>query len=165
MLKIWLFFVCILVQVNTSSPHPDSLTLSESVYDLLPKELQLPSVVQQHNPTMSQKSGGEAGPPPPAALASGRTRFTSLLPSLSYFSHFLFMLERPLRIGFAQSCVHVMFGWRPVKLNFFCVFLDLYFTFLFSGVLIYFCLSIWVCALFFLVLLTCASRFTWYHTF
>ncbi len=94
MLKIWLFFVCILVQVNTSSPHPDSLTLSESVYDLLPKELQLPSVVQQHNPTMSQKSGGEAGPPPPAALASGRTRFTSLLPSLSYFSHFLFMLER-----------------------------------------------------------------------
>lgn len=46
--------------------------MPESVYDLLPKELQLqPSSIQPDPPTMSQKSGGEAGPPPSAALASG----------------------------------------------------------------------------------------------
>lgn len=46
--------------------------MAESVYDLLPKELQLqPSSTQTDSPTMSQKSGGEAGPPPSAALASG----------------------------------------------------------------------------------------------
>lgn len=46
--------------------------MAESVYDLLPKELQLqPSSAQTDPPTMSQKSGGEAGPPPSAALASG----------------------------------------------------------------------------------------------
>lgn len=45
--------------------------MTESVYDLLPKELQLqPSSTQTNSPTMSQKSGGEVGPPP-AALASG----------------------------------------------------------------------------------------------
>ncbi|XP_028813171.1 nuclear factor of activated T-cells 5a isoform X2 [Denticeps clupeoides] len=49
---------------------PKSLYSKESVYDLLPKELQLPPSAQQEKPTMSQKSGGEAGPPPPAALAS-----------------------------------------------------------------------------------------------
>uniref|UniRef100_W5M8Q2 Nuclear factor of activated T-cells 5 n=1 Tax=Lepisosteus oculatus TaxID=7918 RepID=W5M8Q2_LEPOC len=42
----------------------------ESVYDLLPKELQLPSSTECNTAAMSQKSGGEAGPPPPAALAS-----------------------------------------------------------------------------------------------
>lgn len=46
--------------------------MAESVYDLLPKELQLqPSSAQTDPPTMSQKSGGEVGPPPTAALASG----------------------------------------------------------------------------------------------
>lgn len=46
--------------------------MPESVYDLLPKELQLqPSSTKPDPPTMSQKSGGEAGPPPSAALASG----------------------------------------------------------------------------------------------
>ncbi|MEQ2161054.1 hypothetical protein GOODEAATRI_005741 [Goodea atripinnis] len=46
--------------------------MAESVYDLLPKELQLqPSSTQTDPPTMSQKSGGEAGPPPSATLASG----------------------------------------------------------------------------------------------
>lgn len=46
--------------------------MAESVYDLLPKELQLqPSSTQTDPPTMSQNSGGEAGPPPSAALASG----------------------------------------------------------------------------------------------
>ena len=45
---------------------------TESAYDLLPRELQLPSSTQQSPKVMSQKSGGEAGPPPSAALASGR---------------------------------------------------------------------------------------------
>lgn len=50
-----------------------SLPLStESAYDLLPRELQLPSSTQQNPKVMSQKSGGEAGPPPSAAIASGR---------------------------------------------------------------------------------------------
>lgn len=48
--------------------------MAESVYDLLPKELQLqPSSTQTDPPTMSQKSGGEAGPPPSATLATGET--------------------------------------------------------------------------------------------
>ncbi|XP_067445593.1 nuclear factor of activated T-cells 5a isoform X2 [Thunnus thynnus] len=57
---------------------PKSLYSKESVYDLLPKELQLqPSSTQADPPTMSQKSGGEAGPPPSAALASDATSSTS----------------------------------------------------------------------------------------
>ncbi|KAM4618977.1 nuclear factor of activated T-cells 5a [Polymixia lowei] len=57
---------------------PKSLYSKESVYDLLPKELQLqPSSAQTDTPTMSQKSGGEAGPPPSAALASDATSSTS----------------------------------------------------------------------------------------
>ncbi|XP_055069268.2 nuclear factor of activated T-cells 5 isoform X1 [Misgurnus anguillicaudatus] len=49
---------------------PKSLYSKESVYDLLPKELQLPSSREQNAAAMSQKSGGEAGPPPPTALAA-----------------------------------------------------------------------------------------------
>ncbi|KAM9754357.1 nuclear factor of activated T-cells 5a isoform 1-T1 [Menidia menidia] len=57
---------------------PKSLYSKESVYDLLPKELQLqPSSTQTDPPAMSQKSGGEAGPPPSAALASDATSSTS----------------------------------------------------------------------------------------
>uniref|UniRef100_A0A8C3A4T1 Nuclear factor of activated T-cells 5 n=1 Tax=Cyclopterus lumpus TaxID=8103 RepID=A0A8C3A4T1_CYCLU len=57
---------------------PKSLYSKESVYDLLPKELQLQlSSTQTDPPTMSQKSGGEAGPPPSAALASDATSSTS----------------------------------------------------------------------------------------
>uniref|UniRef100_A0A8C5DEI8 Nuclear factor of activated T-cells 5 n=1 Tax=Gouania willdenowi TaxID=441366 RepID=A0A8C5DEI8_GOUWI len=57
---------------------PKSLYSKESVYDLLPKELQLqPSSTQTETSTMSQKSGGEAGPPPAAALASDATSSTS----------------------------------------------------------------------------------------
>lgn len=49
-----------------------SSSTTESVYDLLPKELQLqPSSTQTDPPTMSQKSGGEAGSPPATAVASG----------------------------------------------------------------------------------------------
>ncbi|XP_077453534.1 nuclear factor of activated T-cells 5a isoform X2 [Stigmatopora argus] len=57
---------------------PKSLYSKESVYDLLPKELQLQQSSTQTEPTaMSQKSGGEAGPPPSAALASDATSSTS----------------------------------------------------------------------------------------
>nr|XP_046201979.1 nuclear factor of activated T-cells 5-like isoform X2 [Oncorhynchus gorbuscha] len=50
----------------------------ESVYDLLPKELQLPSSTQQiPAAAMSQKSGGEAVPPPSAALDSDATTVSS----------------------------------------------------------------------------------------
>uniref|UniRef100_A0A8C7SR24 Nuclear factor of activated T-cells 5 n=1 Tax=Oncorhynchus mykiss TaxID=8022 RepID=A0A8C7SR24_ONCMY len=57
---------------------PKSLYSKESVYDLLPKELQLqPSSSKTDTPTMSQKSGGEAGPPPSASLASDATSSTS----------------------------------------------------------------------------------------
>lgn len=51
--------------------HIHILHISESVYDLLPKELQLP-LASQDSHSMSQKSGGEAGPLPSAAVASGR---------------------------------------------------------------------------------------------
>ncbi|TRY85808.1 hypothetical protein DNTS_011856 [Danionella cerebrum] len=44
--------------------------VSESVYDLLPAELQLPSLALNSHCSMSQKSGGEAGAPPAGALAS-----------------------------------------------------------------------------------------------
>lgn len=62
--------------------HIYILHISESVYDLLPKELQLP-LASQDSLAMSQKSGGEAGPLPSAAVASGRLRspLRSLPPS------------------------------------------------------------------------------------
>lgn len=43
---------------------------TESAYDLLLSELQLPEL-QQNPKVMSQKSGGEVGPPPSAVLGSG----------------------------------------------------------------------------------------------
>ncbi|MBN3273726.1 NFAT5 factor, partial [Polyodon spathula] len=50
----------------------------ESVYDLLPKELQLPSSNECNPVTMSQKSGGEASPPPLAPLAADATSTSSV---------------------------------------------------------------------------------------
>lgn len=44
---------------------------TESVYDLLPKELQLPPSRETSVASMSQTSGGEAGSPPPAVVAAG----------------------------------------------------------------------------------------------
>ncbi|XP_062848819.1 nuclear factor of activated T-cells 5a isoform X2 [Trichomycterus rosablanca] len=58
-----------LLSTDTDPNSPKSLYSKESVYDLLPKELQLPPTTQDKH-TMSQKSGGEAGPLPSAALAS-----------------------------------------------------------------------------------------------
>uniref|UniRef100_A0A3P9ALA4 Nuclear factor of activated T-cells 5 n=1 Tax=Esox lucius TaxID=8010 RepID=A0A3P9ALA4_ESOLU len=75
---------------------PKSLYSKESVYDLLPKELQLQqssSSSQADPPTMSQTSGGEAGPPPSAALASDASSSTSS-PSPSF----------PLAMGGPSSC-------------------------------------------------------------
>ncbi|GAA6091456.1 nuclear factor of activated T-cells 5a isoform X1 [Tachysurus ichikawai] len=58
-----------LLNTDIDLNSPKSLYSKESVYDLLPKELQLPLATQDsHN--MSQKSGGEAGPLPSAAVAS-----------------------------------------------------------------------------------------------
>ncbi|KAI2662182.1 Nuclear factor of activated T-cells 5 [Labeo rohita] len=51
----------------------------ESVYDLLPKELQLPSSREQNAAAMSQKSGGEAGPPPSTALAADASSASSAM--------------------------------------------------------------------------------------
>ncbi|KAI7813940.1 nuclear factor of activated T-cells 5 isoform X1 [Triplophysa rosa] len=49
---------------------PKSLYSKESVYDLLPRELQLPSSREENAAAMSQKSGGETGPPPTTAIAT-----------------------------------------------------------------------------------------------
>uniref|UniRef100_A0A4W5MJ21 Nuclear factor of activated T-cells 5 n=1 Tax=Hucho hucho TaxID=62062 RepID=A0A4W5MJ21_9TELE len=67
-----------LLSADLDLNSPKSLYSKESVYDLLPKELQLPSSTQQ-NPAaaMSQKSGGEAVPPPSAALDSDATTVSS----------------------------------------------------------------------------------------
>ncbi|XP_029312464.1 LOW QUALITY PROTEIN: nuclear factor of activated T-cells 5 [Cottoperca gobio] len=48
---------------------PRSLYSKESAYDLLPRELQLPFSTQKSPKVMSQKSGGEAVPPPSSAVA------------------------------------------------------------------------------------------------
>ncbi|NXB00531.1 NFAT5 factor, partial [Cnemophilus loriae] len=47
-----------------------SFCSAESVYDLLPKELQLPPSRETSIASMSQTSGGEAGSPPPAVVAA-----------------------------------------------------------------------------------------------
>uniref|UniRef100_A0A8C8FZG4 Nuclear factor of activated T-cells 5 n=1 Tax=Oncorhynchus tshawytscha TaxID=74940 RepID=A0A8C8FZG4_ONCTS len=67
-----------LLSADLDLNSPKSLYSKESVYDLLPKELQLPSSTQQ-NPAaaMSQKSGGEAVPPPSTALDSDATTVSS----------------------------------------------------------------------------------------
>uniref|UniRef100_A0A8C7X601 Nuclear factor of activated T cells 5b n=1 Tax=Oryzias sinensis TaxID=183150 RepID=A0A8C7X601_9TELE len=56
---------------------PSTLYSKESVYDLLPRELQLPASTQQNQEGMSQTSGGEADPLPSAPLASD-AKFYSL---------------------------------------------------------------------------------------
>ncbi|XP_029464158.1 nuclear factor of activated T-cells 5 isoform X2 [Rhinatrema bivittatum] len=52
---------------NQSTNH--DTTVGESVYDLLPKELQLPPSRDTSVALMSQTSGGELGSPPPAGVA------------------------------------------------------------------------------------------------
>ncbi|XP_068116860.1 nuclear factor of activated T-cells 5 isoform X3 [Hyperolius riggenbachi] len=56
---------------------PKSLYSRESVYDLLPKELQLPSSREPSVAPMSQTSGGEAGSPPPGVVAADASSSSS----------------------------------------------------------------------------------------
>jgi len=63
-----------------AADSPQRVLFTESVYDLLPTELQLAFFKQQSKAAMSQTSGGEAGPPPAtAALGSGELPFPLLL--------------------------------------------------------------------------------------
>ncbi|XP_075045207.1 nuclear factor of activated T-cells 5 isoform X2 [Mixophyes fleayi] len=59
-----------LLSADLDLESPKSLYSRESVYDLLPKELQLPSSRETSVTPMSQTSGGEAGSPPPAVVAA-----------------------------------------------------------------------------------------------
>uniref|UniRef100_A0A8B9G764 Uncharacterized protein n=1 Tax=Amazona collaria TaxID=241587 RepID=A0A8B9G764_9PSIT len=52
--------------------YHQNLHTHESVYDLLPKELQLPPSTETSVASMSQTSGGEASSPPPAVVAAGK---------------------------------------------------------------------------------------------
>uniref|UniRef100_A0A8C5X4U0 Uncharacterized protein n=1 Tax=Malurus cyaneus samueli TaxID=2593467 RepID=A0A8C5X4U0_9PASS len=58
-----------LLSADLDLESPKSLYSKESVYDLLPKELQLPPSRETSIASMSQTSGGEAGSPPPAVVA------------------------------------------------------------------------------------------------
>ncbi|KYO38506.1 nuclear factor of activated T-cells 5 isoform C [Alligator mississippiensis] len=60
-----------LLSADLDLDSPKSLYSKESVYDLLPKELQLPPSRETSVASMSQTSGGEAGSPPPAVVAAG----------------------------------------------------------------------------------------------
>ncbi|KYO38504.1 nuclear factor of activated T-cells 5 isoform A [Alligator mississippiensis] len=59
-----------LLSADLDLDSPKSLYSKESVYDLLPKELQLPPSRETSVASMSQTSGGEAGSPPPAVVAA-----------------------------------------------------------------------------------------------
>uniref|UniRef100_A0A8B9SVL3 Nuclear factor of activated T-cells 5 n=1 Tax=Anas platyrhynchos TaxID=8839 RepID=A0A8B9SVL3_ANAPL len=59
-----------LLSADLDLESPKSLYSKESVYDLLPKELQLPPSRETSVASMSQTSGGEAGSPPPAVVAA-----------------------------------------------------------------------------------------------
>ncbi|XP_026992372.2 nuclear factor of activated T-cells 5 isoform X2 [Tachysurus fulvidraco] len=64
---------------------PKSLYSKESVYDLLPKELQLPPCIEQTITAMSQNSGGGTSSPP-TTLASDASSITSKGSASSAFS-------------------------------------------------------------------------------
>lgn len=64
-----------------------TVSLPESVYDLLPKELQLPPCIEQTITTMSQNSGGGTSSPP-TTLASGKVlQPVFLSPSFPVYYH------------------------------------------------------------------------------
>uniref|UniRef100_A0A8C5RKJ7 Uncharacterized protein n=1 Tax=Laticauda laticaudata TaxID=8630 RepID=A0A8C5RKJ7_LATLA len=60
-----------LLSADLDLESPKSLYSKESVYDLLPKELQLPPSRELSVASMSQTSGGEVGSPPPGVVAAG----------------------------------------------------------------------------------------------
>ncbi|XP_018425918.1 PREDICTED: nuclear factor of activated T-cells 5 [Nanorana parkeri] len=66
-----------LLSADLDLESPKSLYSKESVYDLLPKELQLPSSRETSIAPMSQTSGGEAGSPPPAVVAADASSSSS----------------------------------------------------------------------------------------
>ncbi|XP_072278672.1 nuclear factor of activated T-cells 5 isoform X2 [Pyxicephalus adspersus] len=66
-----------LLSADLDLESPKSLYSRESVYDLLPKELQLPSTRESTIAPMSQTSGGEAGSPPPAVVAADASSSSS----------------------------------------------------------------------------------------
>ncbi|KAM6058124.1 LOW QUALITY PROTEIN: nuclear factor of activated T-cells 5 [Chlamydotis macqueenii] len=59
-----------LLSADLDLESPGPLCSRESVYDLLPKGLQLPPSRETPVASMSQTSGGEAGSPPPAVVAA-----------------------------------------------------------------------------------------------
>ncbi|XP_015666932.1 nuclear factor of activated T-cells 5 isoform X2 [Protobothrops mucrosquamatus] len=59
-----------LLSADLDLESPKSLYSKESVYDLLPKELQLPPSRELSIASMSQTSGGEVGSPPPGIVAA-----------------------------------------------------------------------------------------------
>lgn len=87
--------------------------ITESVYDLLPKELQLqPSSTQRDPPTMSQKSGGEVGPPPSATLASGELSAQSIKTTI--WDQFLTAILFPKQMGVKKVMWHCVSVWAPL---------------------------------------------------
>ncbi|KAG8562911.1 hypothetical protein GDO81_015865 [Engystomops pustulosus] len=66
-----------LLSADLDLESPKSLYSRESVYDLLPKELQLPTSRESSVTPMSQTSGGEAGSPPPAVVAADASSSSS----------------------------------------------------------------------------------------
>ncbi|XP_066440234.1 nuclear factor of activated T-cells 5 isoform X2 [Eleutherodactylus coqui] len=66
-----------LLSADLDLESPKSLYSRESVYDLLPKELQLPTSRETSVAPMSQTSGGEAGSPPPAVVAADASSSSS----------------------------------------------------------------------------------------
>ncbi|KAM8946373.1 nuclear factor of activated T-cells 5 isoform 2-T2 [Pelodytes ibericus] len=66
-----------LLSADLDLESPKSLYSRESVYDLLPKELQLPPSRETSIAPMSQTSGGEAGSPPPAVVAADASSCSS----------------------------------------------------------------------------------------
>ncbi|XP_077144614.1 nuclear factor of activated T-cells 5 isoform X3 [Ranitomeya variabilis] len=66
-----------LLSADLDLESPKSLYSRESVYDLLPKELQLPTSRETSVAPMSQTSGGEAGSPPPAIVAADASSSSS----------------------------------------------------------------------------------------
>ena len=62
------------VSFLSAADNPQHILFTESVYDLLPTELQFPFSKQRSEAAMSQSSGGEAGPAP---LGPGELHITS----------------------------------------------------------------------------------------
>ena len=108
-----------LVSFLSAADNPQHILFTESVYDLLPTELQLPFSKQQSEAAMSQTSGGDAGPAPaPAALGPGELPFllSSLEPPGTVF-HSPTCWCGPRRCGLERGYVLCLFAhsWKNNK--------------------------------------------------